>query len=176
MNALDRKLLRDLRTLWSQTLTLSLVLAMGVAAFVATFSAYTSLAGARDRFYAESSFADVFASVKRAPLTVRAQIEALPGVAQVHTEVAQVARMALPSTRDPIMGLLVGVERGAPPQLNRVTVRSGRWPEPGTLPREALVSEAFAVARGLRPGDRLSALVEGRLEPLVISGIAVSPE
>ncbi|MFZ9509514.1 MAG: ABC transporter permease [Burkholderiaceae bacterium] len=176
MNALDRKLLRDLRSLWSQTLTLSLVLAMGVAAFVATFSAYTSLAGARDRFYAESRFADVFASVKRAPHTVRAQIEALPGVAQVHTEVAQVARMALPSTRDPIMGLLVGVERGAPPQLNRVTVRSGRWPEPGTLPREALVSEAFAVARGLRPGDRLSALVEGRLEPLVISGIAVSPE
>lgn len=176
VKALDRKLLRDLRTLWSQTLTLSLVLAMGVAAFVATFSAYASLAGARDRFYAESRFADVFATIKRAPLAVRADIEALPGVAQVHTEVAQVARMALPSTRDPIMGLLVGLERGAPPQLNRVTVRSGRWPEPGTLPREALVSEAFAMARGLRPGDPLRALVEGRLEPLVISGIAVSPE
>ena len=176
LKALDRKLLRDLRTLWSQTLTLSLVLAMGVAAFIATFSAYESLAGARERFYAESRFADVFASVKRAPLSTRTRLQALPGVAQVYTGIAQIARMSLPHTGDPIMGLLVGLERDTPPQVNRLTVRTGRWPEAGTLPREALVSEAFAMARGLRPGDRVDALVQGRFEPLLITGIAVSPE
>ncbi len=176
MRALHRKLLRDLRALWSQTLTLALVLAMGVACFVATFSAYTSLAGARDRFYAQSRFADVFASARRVPLAVRARLEALPGVAQVHTGVAQIARMGLAHTRDPIMGRLVGLERGAPPAINQVTVRSGRWPDPSASPREALVSEAFALARDLRPGDRITALVEGHREVLVITGLAVSPE
>ena len=176
MKALDRKLLRDLRSLWSQTLTLALVLASGVAGFVATFSAYESLAGARDRFYAESRFAEVFASLKRAPQPVRARLEALPGVAHVQTGVAQVARISLSGTSDPVMGRLVGLERGQPPAINRVTLRAGRWPEPGSQPHQALVSEAFASARGIRPGDRLGALVEGRLETMVISGIAVSPE
>ena len=176
MKALDRKLLRDLRTLWSQTLTLSLVLAVGVAAYVAAFSAYTSLALARDHFYADARFADVFASVKRAPDAVQARLAALPGVAQVDTGVAQVARIALPSTREPLMGLLVGLRHGASPPINRVTLRAGRWPVAGTLPREVLVSEGFALARGLRPGDPVQALVQGRLESLVITGTAVSPE
>jgi putative ABC transport system permease protein len=41
---------------------------------------------------------------------------------------------------------------------------------------EALVSEGFAVARQLRPGDRVSALINGRHEELLIVGIALSPE
>ena len=67
MKALDRKLLRDLRTLWSQVLTIALVVASGVAGFISTLGAVDSLAAARDRFYAQGHFADVFAGVKRAP-------------------------------------------------------------------------------------------------------------
>ena len=50
MKALNRKLLRDLRTLWSQALTIALVVASGVGGFVTMLSAVDSLAGARDRF------------------------------------------------------------------------------------------------------------------------------
>ena len=39
MTALDRKLLRDLRRLWSQALTLALVVAAAVAGFITTYSA-----------------------------------------------------------------------------------------------------------------------------------------
>ena len=63
MKALDRKLLRDLRAMWSQVLTIALVVASGVAGFITTLSAVDSLALARDRFYAEARFADVFALV-----------------------------------------------------------------------------------------------------------------
>ncbi len=60
MKALDRKLLRDLRLMWSQALTIALVVASGLGGFVATLSAVDSLALARDRFYAEGRFADLF--------------------------------------------------------------------------------------------------------------------
>ena len=58
MKALDRKLLRDLRLMWSQALTIALVVASGVGAFLTTLSAVDSLALARDRFYAQGRFAD----------------------------------------------------------------------------------------------------------------------
>ena len=67
MKALDRKLLRDLLRMWSQALTIALVVASGVGGFITSLSAVDSLALARDRFYADGRFADVFASVKRAP-------------------------------------------------------------------------------------------------------------
>ena len=71
MCALDRKVLRDLGRMWSQAVTIALVVASGIGGFVASLSAVESLAAARDRFYAEGHFADVFASVKRAPNLVR---------------------------------------------------------------------------------------------------------
>jgi putative ABC transport system permease protein len=66
MKALDRKVLRDLRLLWSQAITIALVVASGIGGFVACLSAVDSLALARDSFYASGRFADVFAVVKRA--------------------------------------------------------------------------------------------------------------
>ena len=51
MKALDRKVLRDLRLLWSQALTIALVVASGIGGFVGCLSAVDSLALARDRFY-----------------------------------------------------------------------------------------------------------------------------
>ena len=50
MKALDRKLLRDLRLMWSQALSIALVVASGIGGFITSLSAVDSLALARDRF------------------------------------------------------------------------------------------------------------------------------
>ncbi|MDZ5461412.1 hypothetical protein [Azohydromonas lata] len=50
MKALDLKLLRDLRRLWSQALTIALVVASGVGGFLTSLSAVDSLARARDAY------------------------------------------------------------------------------------------------------------------------------
>lgn len=180
MRALDRKLLRDLRLLWSQALTIALVVASGVAGFVATLSAVDSLAQARDGYYATSRFADVFAAVERAPDALAARLRALPGVADVQTTVEHTVRVDVAGTEDPILGHLVGLDPVHPPRLNRVSLRSGRMPAAGSAPAggavEALVSEGFARARGLAPGDEVQALVNGKRRPLRIVGIALSPE
>ena len=57
MTTLDRKLLRDLRLMWSQALTIALVVASGVGGFITSFSAFDSLSWSRDVYYAESRFA-----------------------------------------------------------------------------------------------------------------------
>jgi putative ABC transport system permease protein len=177
MKALDRKLLRDLRLMWSQALTIALVVASAVAGFVASFSAFDGLSWSRESYYTEARFADVFVSLKRAPLALERQLAALPGAAHVQTSLAHLVQVDLPQVDDPIMGRLVGIDPQTPPQLNRIFLRAGRMVRAqrgGAL--EALVSEAFALARGLKPGDRIHALVNGKREALLITGIALSPE
>ncbi len=177
MKALDRKLLRDLRLMWSQALTIALVVASGIAGFMASFSAYDSLATSRDRYYQEARFADVFATLKRAPLALESQLAAMAGAAHVETSLSHVVPINLPGVADPIIGRLIGLDAQAPPRLNRVHLRSGRMVAghaSGAL--EALVSEAFATERQLKPGDRLQALINGKRETLLVVGIALSPE
>ncbi|MBT9594993.1 MAG: FtsX-like permease family protein [Vitreoscilla sp.] len=181
MKALDRKLLRDLHHLWSQALTIALVVASGVAGFVTSLSAVDSLALARDRFYAGGRFADVFASVTRAPLSLADELRTVEGVADVQTTLEQFVRVEIPGLADPIVGQLIGVDRRVPQRMNRVTVTAGRALRAdgglsGDGAIEALVSEGFAQAHGLKPGARLGAVVNGRQRTLVLVGTAVSPE
>ena len=184
MKALDRKLLRDLRLMWSQVLTIALVVASGIGGFLITLSAVDSLALARDRFYATGQFADVFASVKRAPESLAQTLRTLPGVADVQTSTEMVVRVQIDGDPDPIIGQLIGVDARVPRRMNLITVRGrtagdevlspGRARSDGALP--VWISETFVMAHGLKPGDRLSALINGKYRALVMTGVALSPE
>ena len=178
MQTLDRKLWRDLRQLWSQVLTIALVVASGVAGFLATFSAWDALSWSREIYYTEARFADVFIGLKRAPLALLPKVAALPGVAQVQDGVAHGIQVFIPGVQDPIRGRLTAIDPRTPQHLNQVTLRSGHWPSEsiasGRL--EVLVSAAFAQARSLKPGDHLQALMNGKLQALSVVGIALSPE
>ncbi len=184
MKALDRKLLRDLRLMWSQALTIALVVASGIGGFLTTLSAVDSLALARDRFYAQGRFADVFAAVKRAPNAAAESLRSIPGVADVQTTTEMAVRVEIEGKSDPIVGQLIGIDRRHPLRMNLLTLRSGIAPDSSMSPGRAgpdgalpaWVSETFATAHGLTPGARLSALVNGRRRVLVVAGVALSPE
>ncbi len=178
MKALDRKLWRDLRQLWSQVLTIALVVASGVAGFLSTFSAWDGLSWSRETYYTQARFADVFASLKRAPVSLLPRIADVPGVAQVQDGVAHGIQVFIPGVQDPIRGRLTAIDPRVPQHLNQVSLRAGHWPSEtmasGRL--EVLVSAAFAQARRLQPGDTLQALMNGKLQDLTVAGIALSPE
>jgi putative ABC transport system permease protein len=184
MKALDRKLLRDLQSMWSQALTIALVVASGVGGFLTTLSAVDSLARARDRFYLQAHFADVFASVKRAPDALAVTLRSVRGIADVQTTAEFAVRIQIEGVPDPVVGQMIGLDPRHPQRMNLLTLRSGAPAdgamspgperEDGTLP--VWVSETFATAHGLEPGARLSALINGRQRTLVMAGVALSPE
>lgn len=193
MSLLQRKLWRDLRRLWSQVLTIALVVASAVGALVTTQACVHSLEAARDRFYRQAQMADVFAGVRRAPRSAVSSIEALDGVLMVQATVERPARLMLSGVESPIMGHVVGVPRDQPLRLNQVWLRMpsphssrgavetavpGRWPGgpsgDGVLP--VWVSEGFAQARGLRVGDRFQVLMNGRLRVVDVVALALAPD
>jgi putative ABC transport system permease protein len=172
---LDRKLLRDLWALKGQGLAISLVMAAGVAMFVMYLSTFASLRDTQATYYERYRFGHVFAGLVRAPLFVRDRAAAIPGVARADARVVVDVTLDVPGLTEPASGRLVGIDIPPRPMLNDVFLRSGRFPAPGR-PDEVLVSEAFAIARDLGPGDRIGAIINGRRRDLQIAGIALSPE
>lgn len=175
MKALNTKLVRDLWHLRGQVFATALVVACGVASFVAMSSTYESLVASRDHYYSQYRFADVFAGLKRAPNSVGKQLSEIPGVSEVQTRVVAKVTLDLPDLPEPAQGRLVSVREDTQAGLNQLFLLRGRALEPGR-PNEVVISGAFADANRLNPGDTLQAVLNGRLRKLEIVGVALSPE
>ena len=174
MRALDLKLLRDLWHMRGQALAIALVLAAATATFVMSLGVHRSLVETRDAYYARNQFADVFAGMTRAPRSVVARIAAIPGVRRVEGSIQQYATLDFPDRVVPVRALLNSIDETGRSQLNRLTLRHGRLPQPGN-PGEVVADEAFVTANGLALGSRVEALIYGRKQSLRIVGVGLAP-
>jgi putative ABC transport system permease protein len=143
--------------------------------FVMYLSNFDSLQRTREAFYDSARFADVFASLKRAPSSLEPRLAALPGVEAVATRVIADVTLDVPGMAEPATGRLISVPDRGRPSLNDVFLRRGRWVD-ATRADEVLASEVFCDAHGFNPGDRVAAIINGRRRWLTIVGIALSPE
>ena len=175
VGALDRKLWRDILRLKGQVITISLVVAAGIAAYVTLRSTWASLTDSRDTYYERYRFADVFATLKRAPESVGRRIEAIDGVAVAYTRVVHTISLPMPGMPEPAQGQIISLPDHGVSPLNALYLRSGRMPEPGHADEVAVV-EPFAKAHQLEPGDSVPAVLNGTLRQLRIVGVALSPE
>jgi len=106
MRVLDRKIIRDLKRLWSQVIAIALVTATGTAVFVMSLGAMHSLAQTQSAYYERYYFADVFASVRRAPETLVDRLAAIPGVKQVSSRITHNVVLDIKGMSEPVNGLL----------------------------------------------------------------------
>lgn len=175
LRALERKLLRDLWRLRGQVLAIGLVIASGVAVLVMSLGTIEALRETAAAFYERSNFADVFATLKRAPEGLVRRIAEIPGVQSVETRIARFALLDVEGFEEPVIGRLVSIPEAGAPVLNRLTLRGGRSVAPGR-PDEVVLSESFAEVHGLEPGDTLRALINGKQRTLRVVGVALSAE
>lgn len=175
MDLLDLKLLRDLRALKSQALAVALVMACGLAMMIMTRSLIQSLNDARTEYYEKHRFAEVFAELKRAPESLREQIAAIPGVAAVETGIEVSVTLDLPTLDEPASGLINAVPERRAVLLNKLYLRQGKLLT-GAGTGEVLVSEAFAEANTLEPGDQIAAIINGRRQELRVAGVVLAPQ
>jgi putative ABC transport system permease protein len=175
MNTLDRKLIRELGETKGQSLAIGVVIASGVAVFVMALNTLGFLTETRDAYFDRYRFADVFASVSRAPLPLVERIAEIPGVAEVQTRIVSNVTLDVPGLAEPAVGHLVSLPDDNQPTLNQLYLRRGRLPEPDRE-GEVLISDAFFEANQLELGDSIDAILNGRLQPLTIVGVALSPE
>ncbi|GGE62537.1 ABC transporter permease [Actibacterium pelagium] len=175
MRALEKKLIRDLLRLWSQGLAIALVLGCGVAIFLMSYGMFTALTETRAAYYERNRFAEVFASLRRAPQSLMPEIAAIEGVYAVETRVKGSAILDLPGQVESAVGQFISLPASGEPRLNLPLLRSGRFPDVQS-DDEVMVNEPFAIANGYVPGDTLMANLNGQKRVLTITGTALSPE
>ncbi len=175
ISPLDRKLLRDLARLKGQMLAVSVVMGCGLAMMICTRSLIHTLEFTRDAYYEKHRMADIFGSLKRAPMALAERLVAIPDVAAVEARVVVDVTLDLPGLAEPATGHIVSLPKEGPQVLNKLFLRSGRLPQQDER-RGVVVSEAFAEANHFQPGDQIVAVINGRRDTLFITGIGLSPE
>ncbi|HMV45042.1 MAG TPA: FtsX-like permease family protein [Leptospiraceae bacterium] len=169
MKTLFKKAIRELYNSISQSITIALVVASGVAVLVAALNTYSSLIKARDKFYITGKLADAFATCKRAPVSLAERLKNVEGVSFVETRIIREALLDRPDEEVSSSAKFVSL----PNYINRLHVLKGNFPE---TDEEALVSIGFAEANLIGPGDSVSAILDGKKVKIRITGIALSPE
>ena len=118
LSALNRKLLRDLWLMKGQAFAIAMVVAAGVAMYVMYQSNFASLSETRRVYYERQRFADVFASLKRAPQRLAADIAAIPGVSAMETRVVSRVTLDLDQLDEPAGAQLVSIPVNRRPRVN----------------------------------------------------------
>ncbi|MEE9255058.1 MAG: FtsX-like permease family protein, partial [Pseudomonadales bacterium] len=150
-------------------------MACGVAIFVMALSMVDSLQRTLDTYYDHHRFAEVFAHLKRAPHSLARRIAEIPGVSQMQTRIVEQVSLDVRGMAEPAEGRLISLPAQHVGGLNALYLRRGRFIEPGSG-REVVVSESFADAHRLGPGDSVTAVLNGRRQELRIVGVVLSPE
>jgi len=175
VSALNRKLFRELAQLKGQVLTIAFVLASGITSLVGMRGTYECLERARDAYYDRYRFAHAFASLERAPESVRLRIETLKGVESVETRISEQVTLPIEGMPRPAYGRLLSLPPSGLAALNALALRGGRLPRTDG-DNEVAVLESFAKAHGLRPGDQIPAVLNGKQRLLRVVGTVLSPE
>ncbi|MBI1319364.1 MAG: FtsX-like permease family protein [Candidatus Hydrogenedens sp.] len=175
MHPLHWKIIRTLRQNWGQSLAVMAVVLCGTACYICVYSAFLNLRLTRDTYYSEYRFADFEIMLERAPETAVFQVESMPGVSRARGRIVRDGSVDIEGIDEPRSGRVISmpVPRGA--AINDIVVNQGRYLEPGAQ-QEVVLSERFATANGLEPGDWISVTLESKKYPLKIVGTGQSPE
>lgn len=175
MSPLDHKLLRDLWRMKGQAFAIGMVIAVGVGMLVMMTGLVTSLNETRAAYYERYRLAEVFAPVTRAPDRMAARLAAIQGVGAVEPRVVGGALIDLADFDLPVQAQAVSLPDLREPRLNDVFLTDGRMID-SDHSDEILLLQAFARAHDLRPGDRISATMNGARRSFRIVGLAQAPE
>ena len=174
MRALDVKMLRDLRRIWAQTLAIAVVLGCGIMVLVGAQGTLRTLSGTQAAYYERHRFADVFAAMTRAPVSILDEVAQIDGVAQAEGRITLSAVLDIDDMNEPATARILSL----PPDgavLNVPLVRRGRMPHPDSAD-EVAINEAFGEENGLVPGSRFRGVLNGQMRTLEVTGWVLSPE
>ncbi len=175
MSVLNLKLGRDLWRIKGQAIAIAAVISVGVMMQVMMTGLVASLEETRRTYYERYRLADVFAPVARAPERLLADLRRIPGVALAETRVTGGALIDLDGLDLPIRAQVLSLPDYRDPELNGIYLSDGRRFE-GDRAGEVVVLKSFALAHGLKPGDKIATTMNGFRRSFTIVGFARSPE
>lgn len=175
MGILDRKLLRDIWRSWHMLLAVSAIIAVGIGCFVGMLSAARNLEYARSSYYSSCRLADIWLDLKKAPAEEVKRLAMVPGISEIRERIQFQVLLDLADTEKPIGTMVLSLPDEEEPVINNIIIRTGTYFTHGR-PNEVIISEKFARARNIRPGDTIPAILNNQRKELIVVGTAISAE
>lgn len=173
MKTLFLKTWRDIWARKAQFLGLIVLLALGIASYVAFMTSYENLSASADRSTEDLKLADFTVKVASAPRDVVAKIEEIDDVRAVEGRLIIDTGLDL-SADEQAQARIIGIPPARHPKVDDVLVLDGAYPRKGS--GEALLHNKFAKEAGLSVGDTLTVRSDGEKLKIKVAGIASSPE
>jgi putative ABC transport system permease protein len=166
---LARKLRRDVWRQRSQFLAVVVVVAIGVAVFVAANDAYRNLKDSFATAYATQRLPDVVLSGPNAD-TITNDAGRLPGAPIVAARLQQDSGARIADHT--LLSRIVSTPDRGQPEVAKLALRQGRLPRSG----EVLVEQHLADHFGLKPGSTIELFGPRGWQPVVVSGSGLATE
>lgn len=176
MKVLDRKVLRDLHAARGLLLAVIMILALGISAYVANLSMYYNLEFSRRSYYAQCRMSDFWTDIQKFPKTELERLAKVVGISDLRARIVMPVTVDLEGEAKPLTGQLVSMPADPEPIINNLVLKRGGYFTSGARDDEVIISNAFAEARGLGPGDRIQILLNDQRQELQIVGTAISSE
>lgn len=173
MSQLNKKLIRDLATHWTQVLAIVIVVALGIVMFLGPLLAQRDLRDTIDDIYRRTRYEDFAVEVSSAPTQSVEEVRRLENVSAVEGRYVVDTQAEVGGKR--ITLRVISVPDVGRPAVNDVLVEEGGYLRPGeegACLAERHLTEEF----DLRPGDTVTLLGDTGKVNLRIAGSVVSPE
>lgn len=164
------KLIRDIKKSLVTYMICIFIIATGLAGFSVMSISMDNLVIARDTFFIASTFSDVFTYVQSAPKTVENTLQKIDGIKQVEGRLVKNVQLTN-FEQEEVQVQMVSI---ADNLINKPMVLSGMLPQPGKY--ELLLGDGMFKLRGLKIGDGLEAVINGKKNTFAITGSGISPE
>jgi len=171
---LKRKIVRDIRENKMAYIACTVVIVIGLVAYTSMSIAKDNLFMAREEFYEQFHFADIFARVKAMPYSRINELLDIQGIELVHGRLVKDVRVFMPEQDKNIYLRMISLDADTSHSLNQVQLLKGSFPEKDE--RSILLGDKFFEAHHLTLNDSITVIIEGKKEELKISGTGQSPE
>ena len=175
MTALNRKLCRDIWHNRYLILAVSAIIAVGIGCFVGMMSAANNLEYARSNYYSSCRLADFWIDLKKAPVEEVRRLARISGISEIRERIQFQVLLDLPDAKKPVSAFLLSMPDKKSPIINNIILRKGTY-FTNSRANEVIVSEKFAEARRIEPGDTITAVLNNQRKELIVVGIAISAE
>ena len=175
MKVLDQKLARDLWRTRGMLMAIVAIVAVGIACLVGLVGTSRNLSIALEAYYSRCRMADFWLDLKRVPTSELEFLRRVNGVASLRQRLTYPVVVDLEGVAAPVGGLLLSLPDVRRPVINDIMLKSGQYFSRGRQ-EEVIVLEPFALARGLKVGDKIDLVMKGQKKTLLIIAIATSPE
>lgn len=175
MNKLLLMTLRDIKDNKGQYIAVVIVIILGIAVYNSISMSFQNLDSAIENYYEEYRLPHLFMRFNSAPESVVNIAKKTDGVSLAQGRLVLDVPMEIDGYGNRIRARVVSVPSYNDDVLNKLHLEEGRYVS-GNYQDRALLEKLFMEFHGLRIGDSVYPIIDGRKTELKISGKAISPE